>query len=384
MFNRDLTCISPQELYIFIIQEPLLAHYLMRSKVKEDKEFPAIAGICVKHGMINLFLNPDKMNELLPKEKIGVLIHEFLHVLLLHCTKRGSGEKAKRMKENIAMDMAINQLILRTFDLPNMCVLHNKDPYNYPANLSSEQYYELIEEQFSDEEMEKMYQEFDSHDVWEDGDPLEGRAVIKDIAEAYASTKNAGKIGKTLQAGNSYGDLLERLLAIETHEIVWQNEVKRFMHHQQDNKRMFSYKRFSRRYGFPAPGRKYKNKAKIAAIVDTSGSMSNLFLQHIGGQLNLMTKLMQVDIFWVDADVQGEVKKFKPSKEIEFPGRGGTDMQPGFDRALEDHYRGVVCFTDGYLYNKVESKIPTLWIIVNNPGFVAPFKSGIVHVDWKD
>lgn len=383
MFNRDLTCVSPKELYVFIIQEPLLAHYLMRSKVVEDKEFPAVAGVNVKQGMINLYLNPDKMNELDPVEKVGVLIHEYLHVLLLHCTKRGSNDQAKRMKHNVAMDMAINQLILRNFALPDMCVLHNKDPYNFPANLTSEQYFELIDEQFSNEDMQSMYQEFDSHDVWDDSDPLEGRAVIKDIAEGYAQTKNAGKIGKTLQAGNKYGDILERLLAIETYDISWQSEVKRFMHNVRDDKRRFSYKRFSRRYGFPAPGRKYKNKAKVAAIVDTSGSMTNSFLSHIGGQLNLMAKIMQVDVFWVDADVQGEVKKYRPSRELEFPGRGGTDMQPGFDRALEEHYRGVVCFTDGYLYKSVESALPTLWVIVNNRGFSAPFGS-VVHVEWKE
>ena len=173
MFNRDLTCISPKELYVFIIQEPLLAHYLMRSKVIEDKDFPAVAGICVKRGQIHLFFNPEKIAKLNVKEKIGVLIHEFLHVLLLHCTKRGSGEPAKRMKENVAMDMAINQLIVRNFELPDLCVMHNKEPYNYPANLTAEQYLELIEEQFTDQQMQDMYQGFDDHDIWEEGDPLE-------------------------------------------------------------------------------------------------------------------------------------------------------------------------------------------------------------------
>jgi predicted metal-dependent peptidase len=358
---------------------------MIRSKIIEDNEFPAVAGICIKQGQIHLYLNPDKMKELDVSEKIGVLVHEFLHVLLLHCTKRGAGDLGKRMKENIAMDMSINQLVERTFDLPDFVVGHDKAPCNYPANLTAEQYFELLEDQFSDEDMENEFggSGLDDHDIWDEGDPLEGRSVIKDMAESYAQTKNGGKTGKTLQAGSGYGDILERLLAIETYDIAWQTQVKRFMHSQIDEKRKFSYKRFSRRYGFPAPGRKYKNKAKIAAVVDTSGSMTNSFLSHIGGQLNLMCKIMQVDVFWVDATVQGEVKKYRPSKEIEFPGRGGTDMQPGFDRALEEHYKGVVCFTDGYLYKAVQSPLPTIWVVVNNPGFTSPF-GAVVHVTWKE
>jgi predicted metal-dependent peptidase len=96
-----------------------------------------------------------------------------------------------------------------------------------------------------------------------------------------------------------------------------------------------------------------------------------------------MSKIMHVDVVFCDADVHGGIKKFRPTRELSFPGRGGTDMQPGFEFAKENHYRGVICFTDGYLFAKPECAIPTLWVVVNNNNFSAPFGS-VCHVEWKD
>lgn len=379
MYTDRLKSVDPRELFVFIAEEPLMAHYLLRSKIIEDEEFPGVAAVCIKKGLIHLYLNPTKMNEFTTKEKLGVLIHEYLHVLFLHCTKRGKEDPEKRRLENIAMDMSINQLIVSSFALPKVAVFHNKGQFNFPSDLTSEQYFELLEKMAESQDVGG--DSLDNHDSWDEGDQLEGRSVIKEIAESYAEGKNAQNMGKTL-AGSKHGDLLEKILSIETNDIAWQNEVKRFMHNVKDIKRKGTWKRFSRRYGFPNQGRKHKNIAKVAAIVDTSGSMDQTFLSHIGGQLNLMTRFMQVDIFFVDAALQGEIKKFKPSKELEYPGRGGTDMQPGFDRAFEDGYRGVVCFTDGHLYSTVSSQLPTLWVVVNNNGFTAPF-GAVAHVEWK-
>lgn len=385
---RSLRSFDPRELYVFIVEEPMLAHFFMRSEVHEEDDFPAPAGVCIKRGRIHLYLNPGMMSEFLPNEKIGVLVHEYLHILMLHCSNRlssaNSKDAARHKKENIAMDMAINQLIRKSFDLPENCIQYDKDPFNYPADLTAEQYYELIEKQFSDQEIMEMDVEFDDHSMWEDGNTLEGKSLVKQLAKSYAQTRNGSDQGKTLQsAGNQYGQLLEKLVAIETYEINWQLMARKFLHSLLDDKRRYTYKRFSRRHGFPNPGEKFKTKARVAAIVDTSGSMSSGWLSHIGGQLNLMSKIMQVDVFFCDADVQGKVKKYRPSPSLEIPGRGGTNMQPAFDLANEENYRGVICFTDGYFYEDVSSKLPTMWVICNNESYVPPFGT-TSYVHWRD
>lgn len=381
---------SPEELYIFIVTEPLLAFFLMRSTIIANNDLPYVAGVSVLNGRINLHTNPTRLSEFEPKVKIGILVHEYLHVLLLHCTERTSRDPKKHSKENIAKDMAINQIILRckNYGLPDWVISHDKDPFNYPPNLTSEQYFELLDKNYTDEEADELYVSFDDHSGHGEGScgagALEGKAIIKELARAYAQTKNAGNKGDALsQAGNAYGNILEKLVSIESYDINWQTQAKRFMAKIVDSKRHFTFKRPSKRYGFPAQGEKFKVKTKVAAIVDTSGSMSASFLAHIGGQLNLMSKIMRVDVIMCDVAVQGRINKFKPSKELEFPGRGGTDMQPAFDYVKEEGYRGVICFTDGGLYTPTLSTLPTLWVSVNNRSFTPPFGS-LVHVSWKD
>ena len=385
---------EPRDLYAFITLEPLLAHYLVRSKIIDDTKLPFVAGVAVKDTTINLYINSEKLSKLTSSERLGVLVHEYLHVILLHCTERTSGQKEKHMKENFAKDMAINQLILRTvnYSLPEFAVGHDKPPFNFPPNLTAEQYYELLDKNYTDEEIEELAVQFSLDDHSQFGDSRvngpsisnSGKAYVKELAKSYArGARNADDSACLAGAGNEYGNILQKLLTVETHDINWQIQVKRFLAQIVDPKRQFTYKRFSKRYGFPAQGEKFKVKTKVAAIVDTSGSMSDSFLSHIGGQLNLMSKIMGVDVIMCDAIVQGNIKKYKPSRELAFPGRGGTDMQPAFEYALENKYRGVVCFTDGGLYSPVHSKLPTLWVSVNNKQFQPPF-GGIAHVEWKE
>jgi predicted metal-dependent peptidase len=301
-----------------------------------------------------------------------------------------NSDSAKACKENISKDMAINQLITAPgcWSLPENCVFHNKKPFDYPAKMSAEEYYMMIEKDFTDEEIQENYRGMDDHSQWgEDTSPEEAKNTIKGLAKAYADTKDAMKRGKCLEHSKGIGwmpgDMLQSLLSIETPDIMWQSYVKMFMQKVLDQKKRFSYKKFSRRYGAPFQGTVIKTKSKICAIVDTSGSMSDSFLAHIGGQLNLMSRIMQVDVVFCDAAVQGGIAKFKPTSQLSFPGRGGTDMGPAFAFAEENLYRGIVCFTDGGLFSTPQSKIPTLWVVVNNSGFKQPFGE-ICYVEWKD
>jgi predicted metal-dependent peptidase len=156
------------------------------------------------------------------------------------------------------------------------------------------------------------------------------------------------------------------------------------MHQLVSEERGRTYKRPSRRYGFPEKGNKFLRKAKVAAIVDTSGSMSSDFLSYIGGHLNQMALIMEVDVIMCDTDIQGDViKKYRPSAQLDFPGRGGTRLEPAFEYAKENRYKGVICFTDGGLYTNGlgEFELPALWVIVDNENFVAPF-GRTCHVNW--
>jgi len=386
--SYDLKSLTTEEIVELTDTEPFIAYFFHLSKVIEDEEMQFAAGVYVKAGQPVLMMNPKMMNSFSVREKIGVLVHEYMHVMLAHCTTRTTNEEGRRRTENIAKDMAINQLIVDprygNWDLPEGCVSHTDPRFNYPAGLSAEEYFAKMKEDHSEDDMNSKFGDlgFDDHGNWSEEDDVSGTQVIKQIARRYLKSSNAQR-GRTLAAGSMADSLIEEILSIESNDIDWRAKTRQWLCRVADPKAKFTWKRSSRRYGMPFQGTKMKTKNKVCAIVDTSGSMSQSFLAHIGGQLNLMSRIMQVDVVFVDAEVHGGIKKFKPSSTLAFPGRGGTDMQPGFEYAMAEGYKGVICFTDGYLFRQPECTITSLWVVMNNRGFKAPF-GDVCHVEWKD
>ena len=64
-----------------------------------------------------LFYNPEFMAALKDEHKLGVLMHEFYHIVFEHVTTRKPADGLKRI-DNIAMDLAINGLSEMSGKLP--------------------------------------------------------------------------------------------------------------------------------------------------------------------------------------------------------------------------------------------------------------------------
>jgi predicted metal-dependent peptidase len=383
---KRLKSISPSELWGFITDEPLLSHFFLHSRIIEDNQLKAVAAVRVEDGKIQLKLNPLMMQLFSLSEKIGVLVHEYLHVLLQHCTTRMRyTEGVSSLKENIAMDMAINQIIIKTWDLPSFVIFHNKGPFNFPPNLTAEEYYLLLDNQFSDEQLLEWFgkkEVLDDHTGWSEAGPLD-TAAVKQIAKVYANSSKVSRKGATLNKGRHLSKYFDKLLLLEVDNINWFVETRHFLCKVINGDRVRTYKRLSRRYGFPIAGYKFTKKLKAAVIIDTSASMTERLLQHIGGHLNLMTSIMHIDVIMCDVSLKKKVIKYRPSSELKFPGKGGTDLRPAFEYVEKEGYRAVICFTDGGLYFPVEqSKIPTLWVCVNDPSF-KPLFGRICHIRWR-
>lgn len=384
MSYAKLESLSEEEMTALNDDEPFIAYFFFQSTIIEDPEFKAAAGVAVIKGKPHLWLNPGKMNQFSMREKIGVIVHEYLHVMLAHCTVRTTGVKELHIIENIAKDMAINQVVNNAWDLPSGCVSYSDPRFNFKEKLSSEEYFNLIYEKFDPEEVEKQFggMGFDDHSEWSDEDDSSGTQIVKAMAKRYLQATGAQR-GEALKGAGAYGDqMISEILAIEEHDIDWKQKARIFMHKVACPKQKPTWKRPNKRYGLPFQGSQRKTMNKVMALVDTSGSMSDNWLAHIGGHLNQMCRIMQVDVVFCDAEVSGHYKKHKPSKNLQYPGRGGTNMQPGFDFAAQEGYRGVICFTDGGLFTDPVSKIPTLWVVCNYPEFRLPFGQ-VAHVNWK-
>lgn len=378
----QLESFSEGELFTFISEEPLLAHLFVRSDICESTKYPYYASTCIRNGIIQLVLNPDKISSLPYKEKIGLLVHEYLHILLGHCTVRSIIKSSKIAKQNVAQDMAINQLILKTgvWNLPKDGIFHNVPPFYYDEGLTSEEYLSFIDRDFSDEEIDEWYgnNAIDYHGDWE----LSDSSLVKDLIEDYIN-KGKSDLGETLSLSKEHSSFLQKIESQSSSDKDWLITAKHFLCKNLPGKRKRTYKRPGKRYPFPSKGVLRKNVSKAAVIVDTSYSMSSASLGIILDALNKLSYISSIDVVMCDTEVKGEpFKNFQSSTELIFNGRGGTNLQPAFDLVENERYHSVICFTDGGSSEKIQTKVKTLWICINNLAF-RPDVGQVCHVRWE-
>ena len=93
-----------------LMREPFFAALSRRIDKTASKSVPT-AGVRVNPhtAQFELLYNPDFMGQLKPEHQLGVLMHEFYHIILEHVTGRKPTDGLRRI-DNIAMDLAINGL----------------------------------------------------------------------------------------------------------------------------------------------------------------------------------------------------------------------------------------------------------------------------------
>ena len=93
-----------------LMREPFFAALSRRIDKTASTALPT-AGVRVNPdtAQFELLYNPEFMGALKPEHQLGVLMHEFYHIIFEHVTGRKPADGLKRI-DNIAMDLAINGL----------------------------------------------------------------------------------------------------------------------------------------------------------------------------------------------------------------------------------------------------------------------------------
>ena len=93
-----------------LMREPFFAALSRRIDKTPTTSIPT-AGVRVNpdRAQFELLYNPEFMGALKDEHKLGVLMHEFYHIIFEHVTGRKPADGLKRI-DNIAMDLAINGL----------------------------------------------------------------------------------------------------------------------------------------------------------------------------------------------------------------------------------------------------------------------------------
>lgn len=320
--------------------------------------------------------NPLFFKQLNDDEAKFVLAHEVMHLLMLHFGRQGS---RKHKRWNRSTDRVLNHSIRSIGLTPPDGALFPlaKEHEEYTA----EEAYEVEPEQTGDETPYDFHSvpspgagcgamtrggDGDGDDDKEGDLPGEGQTPsggVPTMVEAARIWRNAAAQAqaqaRATGAGSNTGDLLARILDVPPSRVKWSALLNGMCHRAlaQHGRDDVSFTRRNRRSfdsDFILPGG-VTYCAQVAAVVDTSGSISDESLAQAISEVESISAATNVAIYLVthDADVQWQGWVHPGTRRgivaNAFTGRGGTVFAPAYAAVEEASKRfdGLVHLTDG-------------------------------------
>lgn len=323
-----------------ILNSPFFGVLLLQMKMKEEKSLPTMA----TDGK-SIIYNSDFVSKLTNLELRGVLVHEVYHCIMKHHFRLGDRNPKKA---NIAMDLAINPLIIEAgYTLPDGALI---DPQYY--NMNWERIYELLPDS-AGEDGSGGGGEGGIGDVLpavgeDGGQPSEIDEVILDSSIIMAA--NAAKKAGKLPAG------LEKLIeGILEPRVDWESILAQFV--DSFAKADYSYRKLNRsmmQRGLVGPGLQSEEIGDALIVLDLSGSISNKEmseqLAEVFGILdrydvNLTLATADTNIYMVGQWERGDIPD--PTQMV-FKGGGGTSLDHLNEWVRENnlHPRFCIYMTD--------------------------------------
>lgn len=424
-----------KDIVAMLFIEPFFASIISNTKKVVGTHVP-IAGVAILGGEMVLFINPKGYYSYPLYERLFILIHEVLHLILFHHAR----EKNKIHKWwNMATDVAINQMIdTKSTVMPSDCLKvdswEKSHGIVFPRNLDADHYYKMLKEQNKDlgltDEMRKgtfgkqlssaskeknaqpaqsttestqatpaspkstepsespmsttddpTQSPFDNmHPTWTMSDDTSKEVyeevIRKAIEDAHAFSN--GNVPGYLQSHVS------EMLASKTN---WRSIYRNFIAKKQNTNKKSTWKKRNRRFGSTVMGYKKSRKLTVLVGVDTSASITENDYRIFNGELlNMYKSGANIIIAECDAKVHS-VYRYTPSNVPTFIGGGGTDFRPVFEFATSRSHKlisappdVIVILTDGAGPAPVSTSIPTLWCLTPNGRI--PYAAGMNEIDW--
>jgi predicted metal-dependent peptidase len=348
------------------------------------------------------------MSKLTDDEARGLIMHENLHVALMHIPRHKDLMKEDHTLANVAMDIVVNNIIDNLTDktlckLPQGAILdHAFDGWSV-----REIYNELKKQNPQRKKPEGQPQDNGSGE----GEPINvngkqydvsgmdehdgtGKTLTHEEAKEFEE-----KVGRALREG---GILAGRLGAKIPREITasldkpidWKEAMREFVTSAVRGKDEFTWRRFNRSLlanDILAPSVESETMTEVIFCGDSSGSITQEMFGKVAFQLQLICDSVNpetVRVLWWDTEVHGEQVFGGDSpnvKDILKPmGGGGTRVSCVSEYIVKKGYKPdcIVVFTDGYVEDKVEwvTGVETLWLVTENRSFVPP-KGKMVKID---
>ena len=350
-----------------LMNEPFFAGLSRRIDKRKTTDIPT-AGVMVdkKSAQFVLMYNPDYMEKLTDTQKLGVLKHEFYHLVFEHVTGR-KPEGGLTKQDNMCMDLAINSHLIG--ELPDGACVPGVKPFEWAEPGKSYEWYKANWQPLDNEDGEgeggqgNPSDSFDDHSGWDEVDNTENeiakerlKEAIKKAAEEASQAGSWGSVPASCRK-----DILDRLKV----HINWEKALRYFVKTSQRAEKRSTVRRINKRFPYIHPGKKIKRHAKFAVSIDQSGSVDDEMLVKFFSALDKLAKLATFTVVPFDTEVCEEhVFEWKKGKryKAERVRYGGTCFDAPTKWVNEREFDGHIVLTDMMAPKPVASKCKRLWV----------------------
>lgn len=307
--------------------QPFFGTLVAMTPVVEDRDLEAMS----TNGQ-RVYYNPTFLESLTDDEALGVLVHELMHIVYLHCDPARRGGREPR-RWNVAGDYAINQeLVSRGFSLPKGALLSRRY-----SGLCTEEIYELLPAGSTLGCLEDHLIEM----------PAEARGCVQGrVLTAAAVAGGRGELP---------GDLPRWISRLRASRVPWRRLLRAFAHDVLTREEQ-SFLPPNRRHLWDErylPATRPGKRCSLVVAVDTSGSIGDAQLTAFAAEMKAIASICDEALaITCDAKVHEAVATDGLGKflaKLKFTGRGGTDFRPVFNHIakLKPPPDALIYLTDG-------------------------------------
>ena len=321
-----------------------------------------------------IFFNEEFLNSLSSKEQNALMLHEVLHMALLHVTRRQNRDPHIW---NIAADIVVNDLIERntSFPLPQGAITDTRFQdksveYIYEALLKSEKKYKLVINdilQPGNSEQNEGDTNLSEPLSQEETDEIE--SFWKDKMEIL---KNSSEHNLSNGKGSLPAGIEQEISTILEPEVDWRHALWKYV-----GKTPADFDDLDRRFIYKGLYLEslLTEAVEVSVCIDTSGSVSDELLMQFTGELKGILRSypnVKCSLFFADTDLAGPYEIDRIEQMPKAIGRGGTSFVPFFDylkkhgeeNSLLGNNKLSIYFTDGYGdFPQQEPDNPTMWLV---------------------
>lgn len=325
-----------------------------------------------------LKINPEFWCNMTDDERVGVLTHETMHVVLRHFSRRGHRDPKVF---NVAGDLAINEALIQAgFVLPKGAL--RTAQFKFPSDETTEWYYEHLP------------QDPNGGSGVGDGDDPGGCGGVMDSPSQAESTLNdvewSAAVQSAAQAARSRGDMVGPLAELigmaQQPRHDYKELLRRFM--AERTRDDYSWSRPNRRLihqGLYLPSLHSDRVGQLVVMIDASGSCFSAEIQSVfAGELEGIRQCHPVEIIVLYHDVEvSKVERIDVDEPVQFirPERtGGTSHVDAFQWVAKNatDVKCVLALTDLETEFPPDPGIPVMWMTLGRA--TAPFGT-VVRID---